>query len=121
LATGSELTLLSPPQPLLGAAESKGLLAYAREDRGIYGVRRGSRHARRLTRDAGTIHGLNSRWLLYEEVQPTFSDRPHEIKVLDLRTRRTRVLATDDRFDSDCRCVNRVTEIAGAALDGNFA
>jgi hypothetical protein len=121
LATGAEVIVRSTGKDLLpGASEWRDRLVYAGKDSGVHSLRKGSRRAVRLTRDAGQIAGLNGRWLLYG-LGPRYSQVPYKIKALDLRRHRTVVLVIDNGFDDDCRCTIRGTSISAPALDGNFA
>lgn len=86
--------------------------------RSLYVRSRGSSRLRRLVKDVGVSWQLaaGSRWAAYR----TVGGEEEQVRVVDLETGRSRLIAASGTLDEDCRCTTRVGAIGGMALSGRY-
>jgi hypothetical protein len=110
-----------PRRVAWAADENRGTLAYVRRDLGIYVLRHGAKHVRRVSKVDAWSLALGRRWLVYEGN----ADAPDQaaIAAIDLNRSkpRRRVLAIDDPTDESCRCIGTYVYESDPTLDGRYA
>jgi hypothetical protein len=86
--------------------------------RSLYVKPRGSSRLRRLVKNVGVSWRLaaSGRWAAYE----TVGGEEEQVRVVDLETGRSRLIAASSTLDEDCRCTTRVGGIGGVALSGRY-
>jgi hypothetical protein len=110
-----------PRRVVHAADENRGTLAYVRRGLGIFVLRRGARHAVRVSKvDAATV-ALGRRWLVYWDLS-----RPHDqstLAAIDLSRAkpRERMLAFEDFTMEECRCSDSYATEESPTIDGRFA
>ena len=99
------LTLLLGPRP-------------GHRRRSLYVKPRGSSRSRRVVKNVGISWRLavSSRWAAYE----TVGGEEEQVRVVNLETGRSRLIAASSTLDEDCRCTTRAYGIGGMALSGRY-